>query len=432
MRGGVLSEPVGTPWEGRYQPSDVTALYLHVPFCSSKCAYCDFASWATRAGDAVMGRYVSSLSGQLGEVASLGLLDGVRTAYVGGGTPSLLGPALLGRLVSRVRELCPKLVELSCEANPESLNGELLWALVQSGATRVSVGVQSLDDAELAALGRAHTADTALGCLEAAVASGLDVSCDLMCAIPLQTKGSWLRSLEGVLSLGMGHVSAYPLSIEEGTALARRVGDVVPAWNDGDVQAARMREAQELLGGRGLTRYEVASYARPGKSCRHNLCYWTGRAYLGLGTGASSMLTPAGYGRLRRACPQLPPAPGDSRRIRLRVRSGRGEVCEGHGVCALSFDLEFLTLRQAVAEDLMLGARLTSGVPPELLALAREVMGPCAVDDCVREVTSSGLARSDATGALVPTEHGWLLGNELYGALWGLSEGDVLVAGCPA
>ena len=119
--------------------------------------------------------------------------------------------------------------------------------------------------------------------------------------------------------------------------------------------------------------------------------------------------------------------PDGCRRIRLRVRSGRGEVCEGHGVCALSFDLEFLTLRQAVAEDLMLGARLMSGVSPRLLALAREVMGPAAVDGCVREVTDMGLARSDATGALVPTEQGWLLGNELYGALWGLSEGDVLV-----
>ena len=432
MRCKVPGEAIGTAWEERYRPPSVSALYLHVPFCSSKCAYCDFASWVTRADDAIMGRYVRSLMAQLDEVTAFGLLDGVRTAYVGGGTPSLLGPTLLGQLVSRVRELCPELVELSCEANPESLSDELLCALVQSGATRVSMGVQSLDDAELAALGRAHTADVALKRLEAAVASGLDVSCDLMCAIPLQTRQGWLRSLEGVASLGVAHVSVYPLSIEEGTALARRVGDAVPTWNDGDVQAARMREAQDFLDSRGLSRYEVASYARPGRECRHNLCYWTGRAYLGLGTGASSMLTCAGYGLLRSACPQLPPAPDGCRRVRLRVRSGRREVCKGQGISALSFDLEFLTLRQAVAEDLMLDARLMSGVSPRLLALAREVMGPAAVDGCVREVTDMGLARSDATGALVPTEQGWLLGNELYGALWGLSEGDVLVTSSPA
>ena len=130
-------EAIGTAWEDRYQPPSVSALYLHVPFCSSKCAYCDFASWATRADDAIMGRYVRSLMAQLDEVAALGLLDGVRTAYVGGGTPSLLGPTLLGRLVSRVRELCPELVELSCEANPESLSDELLCARGQSGATHV-------------------------------------------------------------------------------------------------------------------------------------------------------------------------------------------------------------------------------------------------------------------------------------------------------
>ena len=168
MRCKVPGEAIGTAWEERYRPPSVSALYLHVPFCSSKCAYCDFASWVTRADDAIMGRYVCSLMAQLDEVAALGLLDGVRTAYVGGGTPSLLGPMLLGRLVSRVRELCPELVELSCEANPESLSDELLCALVQSGATRVSMGVQSLDDAELAALGRAHTADVALKRLEAA------------------------------------------------------------------------------------------------------------------------------------------------------------------------------------------------------------------------------------------------------------------------
>ncbi len=411
-------------WAERYHRRRAEALYLHVPFCANKCAYCDFASWAMPEGDPLMDAYVRALRAQLAELGGLGMLDGVGTAYIGGGTPTLLGARALASLVAGIRELCPHVVELSVEANPDSLSDEVLAALVRSGATRVSIGVQSLHDQELHALGRIHTARQAYERVGAAVEAGLDVSCDLMCAIPHQTDASWRDSLGGALELGVDHVSVYPLAIEEGTALARRVGAGEPAWNDPDVQACRMEQANRILSAAGLARYEVASYARPGRTCAHNRMYWTGRPYLGLGTGAASMLTREGYGLLRTQCPRLPEAPAGAVRARLAVTTGRGETAAHPALDTLSFDLEFLGERQALAEDLMLGARLSSGMAPALACAAEDAFGT-TWQDVRRVALDRHLVRAASDGALVPTEAGWLLGNELYGLMWGLADGDV-------
>ena len=400
-----------------------SALYLHIPFCARKCAYCDFVSWATPAGDPLMGVYARALAVQMNEAAGFGLLEGCETAYIGGGTPTLLGEKDLGSLVSAARTSAPGITELTCEANPDSLTDEVLQAAGETGATRLSVGVQGLDDAELAELGRLH--DTACA---AAVASGLDVSLDLMCAIPGQTPESWERTLREAVSLGVSHVSVYPLQIEEGTALDRRYADDPCPWNDPEVQAERMTQAQVVIESSGFHRYEVASYARAGKSCRHNIAYWTGQSYLGLGTGASSMLNLDEYLRLCVVCPQLPKPPVDAARVRLTVESGRRQVAEEPRLSALSFSLEYLSEAQAVAEDLMLGARLTEGLRPELVARARGLFGS-AFDDAVSELLARDLL-SEKNGRLAPTEQGWLLGNELYGALWDLAAGEVATARC--
>ena len=408
--------------------SGVNALYLHIPFCARKCAYCDFASWATPAGDPLMASYARALEHQVGEAESLGLLEGCETAYVGGGTPTLLGEKNLGSLVSAVRASAPGILELTCEANPESLTDEVLLAVRGAGATRLSIGVQSLDDAELRELGRLHDAACARERVRAAVSSGLDVSVDLMCATPRQTDEGWARTVEGAVTLGVGHVSVYPLQIEEGTALDARYADDPCSWNDDGVQASRMTQAQALLEGCGYHRYEVASYAAAGKKCRHNIAYWTGAPYLGLGTGASSMLDLEGYLRLREACPGLPEPPSGTMRARLTVRTGRGELAADPRLSALSFSLEFLTGPQAVAEDLMLGARLVEGLRPELVSRARELFG-ARLDATLEVLLADGLL-AERGGRLAPTERGWLLGNELYGALWDLAPGEVATARC--
>ena len=408
--------------------SGVKALYLHVPFCARKCAYCDFSSWATPAGDPLMSAYVRALEAQMGEAESLGLLEGCETAYVGGGTPTLIGEKDLGLLVSAVRAAAPEIRELTCEANPDSLTDEVLLAVREAGATRLSIGVQSLDDAELAELGRLHDAACACERVTAAVASGLDVSVDLMCATPRQTDEGWTRTIEGVVALGVGHVSVYPLQIEEGTALDARYADDPCAWNDDGVQATRMTHAQALLEGCGYHRYEVASYSIAGKECRHNIAYWTGAPYLGLGTGASSMLDLKGYLRLREACPRLPEPPSGVVRVRLTVRTGRRELAADPRLSSLSFSLEFLTGHQAIAEDLMLGARLVAGLRPELVSQAREAFGS-RLDATLEALLGDGLL-VERDGRLAPTERGWLLGNELYGALWDLAPGGVVEARC--
>lgn len=415
-------------WIARLHLSSAKALYLHIPFCRRKCAYCDFASWETCDGDPLMHDYLAALRNLVAEALDAGLLEGCETAYVGGGTPTMAAGELAD-LVSVIRDAATGLSELTCEANPDSLTNTLLRSLADSGCTRLSVGVQSTDDGELAELGRLHTASQALERLAAAVATGLDVSADLMCAIPRQTEESWQRSLGEVLDTGVGHVSVYPLQIEEGTPLELRIGDDETPWNDSEVQARRMQSAARMLGKRGLSRYEVASYARPGAACRHNQAYWTAVPYLGIGTSASSMLTREGYQRLRTIAPQLPELEDGIRRVRLTCTSGRQEVARAGGYGELHFDLELLDEGQACAEDLMLAMRMSEGAGPGLIDHARNVFGTAAVDEAFLWCAERDLAYQ-GNSRMKPTEQGWLLGNELYGRLWELSVGEVSSLSC--
>ena len=411
-------------WEARLERASAYALYLHVPFCAQKCAYCDFASWTTVRDDPLMARYAEALTRQVGEAEALGLLEGVRTGYIGGGTPSLLGTDSLGRLARRASRLGVE--ELSCEANPDSLSDEVLDALAGEGATRVSVGVQSLDDGELRELGRLHDSAAAIERVGGAVSRGLDVSCDLMCATPGQTDESWQDTLDKILMLGIGHVSVYPLMIEEGTAFDRRFEGDPCEWNSDEVQARRMEMSQVKLEGNGFNRYEVASSSLPGKQCMHNIAYWTGQPYLGLGTKASSMLTVKGYMRLASACPELPRPPQGSARARLTVMNSRQEIADDARLSSLRFSVEFLDAAQAAAEDLMLGARLASGLHPGLVAHARALLP--GLDDALADLARDGFlaAPSCKDECFRPTTKGWLLGNELYGRLWDLAPGEVV------
>lgn len=411
MRGEKASGP-----EGEAASPAVEALYVHVPFCAAKCRYCDFDSRACH-DPAALGAYAGAMRACLRRLGEKGALAACRTAYVGGGTPSLLG-ALLPGLVREIRRAAPGIAELTCEANPESFDTELAGALAAAGATRVSLGVQSLCDAELLALGRIHTADRARAAVRAAQAAGLDVSVDLMCGIPHQTAESWRASLAGVLELCVGHVSVYPLTLEEGTPLERAARADESLEPDEDFQAWCMEEARRTLRAAGLAPYEVASYARPGKRCRHNLAYWTGRGYLGLGRSAASMLGRGAYDALRPLL-GLPAAPGDAARLRFTQLTDALPL--GDAAAPPSYDLEALTVREAAAEDLMLAMRLTDGAPAALLARAGRVVPAAALDRAVRTAVYEGLAALAADGSLAPTDRGWLMGNELYELFWDLA-----------
>lgn len=408
----------------------VTALYVHVPFCAQKCRYCDFdsSSFAPYDLSAALDAYFEQLFARLDAFGNAGALDRIRTVYVGGGTPSLAGERLV-ELARRIRAWCAP-VEFTCEANPESLTAELAAALAKAGVTRVSLGVQTLDNTELSAIGRIHDADRALAAIATVKDAGLDVSCDLMCGLPGQIASSWRCTLDGVLAAAPHHVSVYPLTLEEGTPfylMACRDESLEP---DEDFQAACMDVARERLGAAGYHPYEVASYALDGHECAHNIAYWTGQGYLGLGRSAAGMLDAGDFDRLAGLFPGVS-SRGDAHRVRLVQRDDD----------ATAFEVEYLSQREAAAEDLMLACRMTRGVGPDLLVRAARVIPtdelaaacdhalelglatwvPDGVEGYAGRVASKDVITGRARARLAPTHLGWLDGNVLFELFWGLA-----------
>ena len=408
----------------------VTALYAHVPFCAQKCRYCDFdsRSFAPCELGAALDAYFEQLHARLDAFGKAGALDRIRTVYVGGGTPSLAGERLV-ELARRIRAWCAP-VEFTCEANPESLTAEFAAALAKAGVTRVSLGVQTLDNTELTAIGRIHDADRALAAIATVKDAGLDVSCDLMCGLPGQTAASWKRTLEGVLAAAPHHVSVYPLTLEEGTPLYRMACRDESLEPDEDFQAACMDTARERLSAAGYHPYEVASYALDGHECVHNIAYWTGQGYLGLGRSAAGMLDAEDFDRLAGLFPGVS-SRGDAHRVRLVQRDD----------AATAFEAEYLSQREAAAEDLMLACRMTRGVGPDLLVRAARVIPtgelaascdralelglatwvPDGVEGYAARIAPKDVIAGRAHARLVPTHLGWLDGNVLFELFWGLA-----------
>ena len=250
----------------------IEALYLHIPFCQSKCAYCDFDSVAACSlhdARSAQARYLDRLTNRVDAFGTVGLLDGVRTVYIGGGTPSLLGMRLV-ELVRSVMQWCAP-EEFTCEANPESFTSLLALQLARAGVTRISLGVQSLQEEELKAVGRIHSAAQALDAICYAKDAGLDVSCDLMCGLPLQTQDGWAKSVTGLIEAGPCHVSIYPLTVEDGTPLALKVDSGRLVLPDEDEQADEMELARRFLVEAGFAPYEVACLARACLQAQHRI-----------------------------------------------------------------------------------------------------------------------------------------------------------------
>ncbi len=255
----------------------VRHLYVHVPFCPTICPYCDFHVLTRRAG--LVERYLERLEAEAAALAATYRVE-LDTVYLGGGTPSFLRDAELEALVGSVRRhLGWGRLENTLEVNPGTVTPERSAHWQALGFDRASVGVQSLDDATLTFLGRQHDAQQAREAVRTLIGTGLRVSGDLITAVPGQPLES---DIQGLLDLGVGHVSAYTLTIEPGTEFARRGVTV-----EEEDERRGFEQTEALLSARGLTRYEISNYARPGQESRHNLAYWQGRTYLGLGPGAA-------------------------------------------------------------------------------------------------------------------------------------------------
>lgn len=271
------------------------SLYLHIPFCVKKCAYCDFPSHAGREQD--IPAYVEALKGEIMEASRTWPNRRVETVFFGGGTPSILTGSQMKTLMDAVFSsfsVAPD-AEISMEANPGTLTPRNLAAYRAAGVNRLSIGVQAMNDRLLKNIGRIHTRAEAADAVRMAKDAGFkNINMDLMYGLPGQSMDDFTDTLHQALALDVPHLSMYSLIVEEGTPLHRRVeeGEEIP----GDEETLAMQHAAaRLLSGFGLERYEISNYARPGFECRHNLTYWRRGEYLGLGCAAHSLMEGARF-----------------------------------------------------------------------------------------------------------------------------------------
>jgi oxygen-independent coproporphyrinogen-3 oxidase len=343
-----------------------------------------------------MGRFLPALAGEIASVgrapwAATRRLD---TVFLGGGTPSLAAPGEVEALLDGLRRAIgiEEGAEITIECNPESVTVDRLRGYREAGVTRMSFGVQSLDDGLLRALDRAHSAADARRAVEAARRAGLDnVSVDLIYGLPGLDGPTWERTVRGALDWAPEHLSAYALALDEGSLWRARGVAGLP---DEDAVAAQYWRLAELAGAAGLEHYEISNYARPGLGSRHNLRYWRRQEYLGLGPGAAGFL-------------------GDVRYVNVRAVDryaglvGRGQApLEGH---------ERLTPRQEIGERLVLGLRLAEGIPTSWLE-ERVSLEPGRLPDVLAAWREGGLL-ADAGGRARLTEAGFLVSDSLFADL---------------
>ncbi|MCB2184758.1 MAG: radical SAM family heme chaperone HemW [Desulfobulbaceae bacterium] len=270
------------------------SIYLHIPFCRTKCLYCSFNSYAGR--DNEIPAYLEALGIQIKNMATHPWCRGrlFTSLYIGGGTPSLCDPGQLADLIRNCRKhfhFCRQ-PEISLETNPNTLSPQKLTTFFQAGINRLSIGVQSFSDEVLAAIGRSHTADNAVKAYHMARETGFDnINLDLMYGLPGQSPTIWQQTLEQVVALSPEHISLYELMQEEGTPLTKKIsrGECVLPTEDDIVEMEELTGS--FLDSNGYRRYEISNYAKPGFTCRHNINYWQNRSWLGLGAGAVGSLS---------------------------------------------------------------------------------------------------------------------------------------------
>lgn len=267
------------------------SIYVHIPFCASKCAYCDFLSFPGTQDD--YGRYIDALLSEI-ETKAAELRDyEVKTVFIGGGTPTLLAPEQLCRIIRTIEKnyKCGRLMEITVEANPKTVSYESLLALRSSGVNRLSFGLQSNNNRLLRLMGRIHDCQTfEKNYSDAGRAGFTNINVDIMFALPSQPLDEWESTLRYVIAKNPAHISAYGLSLEEGTPLYDAVSKGELALPDEDTYLEMYRSAKRALKNAGYERYEISNYAKPGFICRHNMTYWRCGEYVGYGLGASSYI----------------------------------------------------------------------------------------------------------------------------------------------
>ncbi len=348
--GTSLSRTAGEGGAHRNSDGSVRAeagfgIYIHWPFCLSKCPYCDFNSHVREQVDHA--RWRAALLTEIDHYAARTPRRSVTSIFFGGGTPSLMEPETASAVIDRIAQSWPVAadVEITLEANPSSVEAARFQALASAGVNRISLGLQALDDPSLAFLGRHHDAAEGLSALAVAKRQFRRVSFDLIYARPGQTPEAWRSELARAIAEGTEHLSVYQLTIEPGTRFAALAARGELDVSDEDTQAALYEMTQDILGAAGLPAYEISNHARLGTESRHNLTYWRYGDYVGIGPGAHGRLTIDGQKIATRAhrAPEI---------WLDRVKA------TGHGAHA---DVP-ITLAERRDEMLMMGLRLTEGI----------------------------------------------------------------------
>lgn len=387
-------------------------IYISIPFCRSKCTYCNFASGVYPSSE--HGRYVDRLIAEIATAGDWSARTGVElprcvdTIYLGGGTPSLLAPELLARLFAAVRAEFD--VDADCEITVECAPGQIadetLAALAAAGVNRVSLGVQSFIDREAAVSGRLHGRGVVFDDLRRLRAVGIqNLSVDLIAGLAGQTLASWDESLAALLECGVPHASVYMLEVDEDSRLGREMlaggaryyASLVPA---DDAIALMYGRAVEMLATAGLAQYEISNFARPGFESRHNLRYWQRRPYLGLGLDASSMLR------------EVTRAEDRNRRGRV-LRSTTTSDLAAYLAGSQALETEWLTATRQHEEAWFLGLRMNAGVDVAALTheFGSEAVAPAL--EAVARMVKDGLLIADGD-AIRLTSQGQLLANDVF------------------
>jgi len=374
----VRSAPSALP-DLRASPGSPFGIYVHVPFCATRCGYCDFNTYTpAELGGANPDGWMTALRVELGlAAAQLGVAPPVQTVFVGGGTPSLLGGVGLASVLDAVRDhfVLAADAEVTTEANPESTSPRLFAELRAAGFNRISLGMQSVAPHVLATLDRVHSPGRPLAAAAEARAEGFDhVNLDLIYGTPGESDDDLRSSVHAAIGAGVDHVSAYALVVEAGTALARRVRMGQIASPDDDVLAQRYELVDAALRDAGFDWYEVSNWSRPGGECQHNLGYWAGGEWWGAGPGAHGYLGATRWWNVKH--------PGAYAKSLAEPRLPVG-------------DFEVLDAAERHTEEVMLRLRLRSGLPLGVLNAAERGRADVAVADGLVERGAENLVLTD-------------------------------------
>jgi oxygen-independent coproporphyrinogen-3 oxidase len=367
------------------------SLYIHVPFCRRKCAYCSFTSYGSREGDIPL--YVRALKSEITGQAGNGILKSI---YFGGGTPSLLSIEQFADILTVIKNsfALDKTAEITTEANPGTVNREYLASLRRLGINRLSLGIQSLDDDELRMLGRIHTAEKAGESVRFARSAGFDnVNLDLIYGLPGQSLGNWQHVLDEALMLAPEHLSLYSLTLEEETPMEQAIKEKLLPDIDPDIVARQYELAEDTLSHCGYRHYEISNWAGDGKECRHNITYWQNRPYLGLGVAAHSWL-------------------GNHRTANTDSLDEYLAAYAGGMPLTPSMDEE-ISLELEIAETVILGLRLVEGISINEVNNRFEINLLTKYEHTIEEMAASGLLEI-INGRLALTPGGRLLSNEVF------------------